>query len=81
VKLWAKMKRGVNAPAIRPFRTARAGLAWRSSPSGSGASTSISFDADPVSCTSQKDRDDSVYLEVRPLTGPPCEWAWELDEQ
>ena len=48
---------------------------------GSGASTSINFDADPVSCTSQKDRDGSLYLEARPLTGPPCEWVWEHDEQ
>ena len=48
---------------------------------GSGVSTSISFNAKEPSCASQKDHDDGVYIEVRPLTGPPCEWVWEHDEE
>jgi hypothetical protein len=48
---------------------------------GSGASTSINFFANQASCAPEEQRDDGVYLVAKPLTGPPCNWVWEHDEE
>lgn len=47
----------------------------------SGASTSINFSANDPSCAPEKQREGSIYFETRPLSGPPCHWAWEHDEE